>query len=48
MVCGGEVPEIFDIRPRTMYQENARLFYPHPALEPIDWATIKEGGSPRK
>jgi ribose transport system substrate-binding protein len=47
MVCGGEVPEIFDIRPRTMYQENARLFYPEPALEPIDWETIKEGGSPR-
>jgi ribose transport system substrate-binding protein len=48
MACGGQVPEIFDIRPRTMYQENARLFYPHPALEPIDWDTIKEGGSPRK
>ena len=48
MVCGGEVPEIFDIRPRTMYQENARLFYPHPALEPIDWDAIKAGGSPRK
>jgi len=47
MVCGGEVPQIFDIRPRTMYQENARLFYPQPALEPIDWETIKEGGSPR-
>lgn len=47
MVCGGEVPEIFDIRPRTMYQENARLFYPEPALEPIDWETIKGGGSPR-
>ena len=48
MVCGGEVPPIFDIRPRIMYQENARLFYPHPALEPIDWGAIKAGGSPRK
>jgi ribose transport system substrate-binding protein len=47
MACGGQVPEIFDIRPRTMYKDNARLFYPHPALEPIDWDTIKEGGSPR-
>ncbi|HAL62399.1 MAG TPA: ABC transporter substrate-binding protein [Chloroflexi bacterium] len=47
MACGGEVPEIFDIRPRTMYKENARLFYPEPALESIDWETIKAGGSPR-
>ena len=48
MVCGGKVPEIFDIRPRIMYKDNARLFYPHPALEPIDWGAIKAGGSPRK
>jgi len=48
LACGGEVPDIFDIRPRTMYIENADLFYPQPALEPIDWETIKEGGSPRK
>jgi ribose transport system substrate-binding protein len=47
MVCGGKVPKIFDIRPRTMYKDNARLFYPHPALEPIDWAAIKAGKSPR-
>lgn len=47
MACGGKVPQIFDIRPRTMYQANARLFYPQPALEPIDWDTIKQGGSPR-
>lgn len=47
MACGGKVPQIFDIRPRTMYQANARLFYPNPALEPIDWATIAAGGSPR-
>jgi len=48
MVCGGEVPVIFDIRPRIMYKDNARLFYPHPVLEPIDWGAIKAGGSPRK
>jgi ribose transport system substrate-binding protein len=48
LVMGGEVPYIFDIRPRTMYKANARLFYPTPALEPIDWDTIKDGGSPRK
>jgi ribose transport system substrate-binding protein len=44
---GGKVPYIFDIRPRTMYKANARLFYPSPALEPIDWESIKNGGSPR-
>lgn len=44
---GGKVPYIFDIRPRTMYKDNARLFYPEPALEAIQWDVIKEGGSPR-
>ena len=47
IALGGKVPYIFDIRPRTMYQQNAELFYPEPALEPIDWDTIKAGGSPR-
>ncbi len=47
LAMGGDVPYIFDIRPRTMYKDNARLFYPNPALEPIDWDTIKAGGSPR-
>jgi len=47
LVYGGQVPEIFDIRPRTMYKDNADLFYPVPALEEIDWETIKNGGSPR-
>jgi len=47
LAMGGKVPYIFDIRPRTMYKENARLFYPTPALDPIDWETIKKGGSPR-
>ncbi|MBA7508561.1 hypothetical protein ES705_00493 [subsurface metagenome] len=47
LVYGGEVPHIFDIRPRTAYQENADLFYPVPVLEPIDWEAIKLGESPR-
>jgi len=41
IVCGMDVPQIFDIRPRTMYQDNSGLFYPEPALESIDWAGIK-------
>ena len=47
LALGGKVPYIFDIRPRTMYQQNADLFYPNPALEPIKWDVIKAGGSPR-
>jgi ribose transport system substrate-binding protein len=42
IVCGLEVPETFDIRPRIAYQENARLFYPDPVLPEIDWDGIKE------
>lgn len=38
---GLDVPEIFDIRPRTMYKENTDEFYPEPKLEPIDWDAIK-------
>ena len=38
---GLDVPPIFDIRPRTMYKENADEFYPEPKLEPIDWDAIK-------
>ena len=38
---GLDVPPIFDIRPRTMYQENAHEFFPDPKLEPIDWKAIK-------
>ena len=47
IALGGKVPYIFDIRPRTMYQDNANLFYPKPVLEPINWDLIKTGGSPR-
>jgi ribose transport system substrate-binding protein len=42
IVCGLEVPETFDIRPRTAYIENAGLFYPDPELPEIDWEGIKE------
>jgi PAS domain S-box-containing protein len=37
------VPPTLDIRPRTMYEANADLFYPTPVLEPIDWTGIKAG-----
>ena len=43
LVCGLDVPKTFDIRPRIAYQENARQFYPNPALPDIDWADIKDG-----
>ncbi|GAB4431834.1 MAG: sugar ABC transporter substrate-binding protein [Anaerolineae bacterium] len=42
IVCGLEVPQTFDIRPRIAYQANAHLFYPEPALPEIDWEGIKE------
>ncbi|MFW6137748.1 MAG: sugar ABC transporter substrate-binding protein [Spirochaetota bacterium] len=47
LAMGGEVPYIFDIRPRTVYEGNVDLFYPNIALEPIEWDVIKKGGSPR-
>jgi ABC-type sugar transport system substrate-binding protein/anti-anti-sigma regulatory factor len=43
LALGQDVPPAFDIRPRTMYKDNADLFYPTPALEPIDWEGIKAG-----
>ena len=43
LALGQDVPQIFDIRPRTMYRDNVNLFYPTPALEPIDWEGIKAG-----
>jgi len=41
LVCGMDVPQTFDIRPRIAYQVNARLFYPDPVLPVIDWENIK-------
>lgn len=42
LAMGLDVPEIFDIRPRTEYKANADEFYPEPKLEPIDWEAIKQ------
>jgi ribose transport system substrate-binding protein len=42
IVCGMDVPQTFDIRPRIAFVENARLFYPDPVLPEIDWEKIKE------
>jgi len=41
LACGETPPTTYDIRPRTVYQVNASLYYPDPALPPIDWAKIK-------
>lgn len=41
LACGIEVPKTFDIRPRTVYEVNARNFYPEPKLEAIDWKAIR-------
>jgi ribose transport system substrate-binding protein len=43
LAVGLPVPKTFDIRPRTAYMSNARLFYPNPALPAIDWEAIKKG-----
>jgi ribose transport system substrate-binding protein len=43
LACGEKVPAKFDIRPRTVWQGNAGLFFPRPALPKIDWAKIKAG-----
>jgi len=42
-VLGQKVPQIFDIRPRTVYKDNARQYYPNPRLEAIDWQAIRRG-----
>lgn len=41
LALGLEVPQFFDIRPRTEWAGNADMFYPNPKLEPIDWEAIK-------
>jgi ribose transport system substrate-binding protein len=40
IACGQEVPSTFDIRPRTVWEGNADLFYPNIALPEIDWDEI--------
>jgi ribose transport system substrate-binding protein len=41
LACGVKAPQKYDIRPRIAYATNADLFYPKPALPPIDWDGIK-------
>src|SRR5918999_1609687 len=41
IACGQDVPQTFDIRPRTVWEGNADLFYPDIALPAIDWNKIK-------
>jgi ribose transport system substrate-binding protein len=41
LVCGIGVEQLQDIRPRTVYEGNADLFYPDIALPEIDWEGIK-------
>jgi len=41
LACQEETPAQFDIRPRTVYVDNAREFYPDPQLPDIDWDTIR-------
>jgi ribose transport system substrate-binding protein len=41
LACGLDVPQIYDIRPRIAYIENARQFYPNPVLPPLDWEDVK-------
>ncbi|MGH2736153.1 MAG: sugar ABC transporter substrate-binding protein, partial [Actinomycetota bacterium] len=40
LACGLDVPETKDIRPRTVWEGNADLFYPEPELPEIDWEQI--------
>ena len=41
LACGQNVPQTYDIRPRTVWQGNADLFYPNPDLPEINWQQIK-------
>ena len=41
LACKAEVPKIFDIRPRSVDQQNARQFYPDPKLEQVNWKDIR-------
>ena len=41
LACGLDVPQTEDIRPRTVWEGNADLFYPEPVLPEIDWESIR-------
>jgi len=43
LAYGQEIPEQYDIMPRTEYIGNADDFYPNPKLEEIDWEAIING-----
>ena len=43
LAYGQEIPEQYDIMPRTEYIGNADDFYPNPKLEEIDWDAIIGG-----
>ncbi|MFC7404114.1 sugar ABC transporter substrate-binding protein [Georgenia alba] len=40
LACGSEVERLQDIRPRTVYEGNADMFYPDLELPEIDWDGI--------
>ncbi|MBT9165397.1 MAG: Ribose import binding protein RbsB [Chloroflexi bacterium] len=39
---GQNPPPIWDVRPRTIFVENTREFFPEPFLHPLDWDAVKE------
>jgi ribose transport system substrate-binding protein len=41
LACGMETDATFDIRPRIAWRDNARQFYPEPALPEIGWDEIR-------
>jgi ribose transport system substrate-binding protein len=42
LACGIDVPQFEDIRPRTVWEGNADLFYPTPELPEIDWEGMRQ------
>ena len=42
LACGLDVPQFQDIRPRTVYTDNADLFYPDLEVPEVDWQDIAE------
>ena len=41
LACGIDTDDTFDIRPRIAYRDNARQFYPDPALPEVNWEEIR-------
>lgn len=42
LACGLEVPDSYDIRPRTVWEGNTGLFFPQPELPSINWDEIAQ------